>query len=60
MEPPPDELEEPERGPDMWGIAECGGRCQLGLEPEKFPDAVARGDGGGSWYVTGNCAAVAE
>ena len=36
----------PDKGP-MAGKADCG-RCQLGLDPEKFPDAVAKGDGGGS------------
>jgi len=44
----------------MVGRVECGGRCQVGLVPEKLPDAVAKGEGGGSLYVTGNCAAVAE
>jgi hypothetical protein len=57
VDPPPDELEE--SGP-RFGRPEWGGRCQLGLIPEKLPDAVAKGDGGGSWYVTGNCTAVAE
>jgi hypothetical protein len=44
---PLEELDEPPDNDPRAGKAECG-RCQLGLVPEKLPDAVAKGDGGGS------------
>lgn len=39
-------MDPPDNGP-MVGNVDMG-RCQLALEPEKLPDAVASGDGGGS------------